>query len=229
MTDKLIQDALILWATIDPIGTMAMFAALTARLSPQQRRRTAFRTIAYAAVVLVCAIVIGQLLLGAMGIRLVSFQLAGGLILFLFGLQMIFGSGTAEGSADPGHDIAVFPLAIPATATPGAILGVILLTDNHTYPIAVQAGTTLVLLAILGITLLMLLASTHILKVIGNSGASILTRVMGMILAFLLVFRSVWLLMVSVLFCYRLFVFVFDCCCCVFVCCWSFCFWLFLF
>ena len=183
MTDKLIQDALILWATIDPIGTMALFAAMTASLTPEQRRRTAFRTVAYAAVVLVSAIVLGQFLLSAMGVRLVSFQLAGGLILFLFGLQMIFGSGTAEAGGDPGHDIAVFPLAIPATATPGAILGVILLTDNHTYPVATQAGTTLVMLAILGVTLLMLLASTHILRVIGNSGASILTRVMGMILA----------------------------------------------
>ncbi len=183
MPEKLIKDALIIWATIDPIGTMALFTALTTTLSPAERLRTAYKAVFYAGAVLLGAIVIGQLLLSAMGIRLVSFQLAGGIILFLFGLQMIFGSGPREARPDPGHDIAVFPLAIPATATPGAILAVILLTDNHVHPIAVQLVTALIALAILGITLLLMLLSNRIIAVIGTSGASILTRVMGMILA----------------------------------------------
>ncbi len=183
MVDKLLQDTLIIWATIDPIGTMALFTALTARLSPAERRRTAFKTIAYAGAVLLGSIVIGQLILSAMGIRMVSFQLAGGIILFLFGLQMIFGSGSQQSPQEPEHDIAVFPLAIPATATPGAILAVIVLTDNHVYPISVQIGTALVATGVLAATLLLLLLSTRIIRVIGVGGASILTRVMGMILA----------------------------------------------
>lgn len=183
MVEKLVKDALIIWATIDPVGTMALFTALTAHLSPAARRRTAFKTILYAGAVLMGSIVIGQLLLNAMGIRLVSFQLAGGVILFLFGLQMIFGVQSPQPRQEPEHDIAVFPLAIPATATPGAILAVILLTDNHVYPISVQIGTALVTLAVLGVTLLLLLLSTRIISVIGVGGASILTRVMGMILA----------------------------------------------
>lgn len=184
MLEKFVQDALIVWATIDPVGTMALFTALTAELGPSERRRVAFKTIAYAGAVLLGSIVVGQLILNAMGIRLVSFQLAGGIILFLFGLQMVFGSGTSSQRSrpEPEHDIAVFPLAIPATATPGAILAVILLTDNHVHPIAVQAGTALIVVAILGITLGLLLFSGRILAVIGHSGASILTRVMGMIL-----------------------------------------------
>jgi len=183
MLEKFIQDALIIWATIDPIGTMALFTALTAHLSPADRRRTAYKTILYASAVLMGSIVIGQFILNAMGIRLISFQLGGGIILFLFGLQMIFGSQSQQLRQEPEHDIAVFPLAIPATATPGAILAVILLTDNHVYPIAVQLGTALITLSVLGTTLLLLLLSTRIIRAIGVGGASILTRVMGMILA----------------------------------------------
>ena len=162
---------------------MALFAALTARLTPADRRRTAFKAIAYAAVVLIGSIVIGQVILNAMGIRLVSFQLGGGIILFLFGLQMIFSSDSQQATKEPEHDMAVFPLAIPATATPGAILAVILLTDNHVHPITVQVGTALIMLCILAVTLILLLLSERIIKIIGASGASILTRVMGMILA----------------------------------------------
>ena len=183
MVDKFVQDALIIWATIDPIGTMALFAGLTAHLDPADRRRTAYKAIAYAAAVLLGAIVIGQVILGAMGIRLISFQLGGGVILFLFGLQMIFGSESQQSGKEPGHDMAVFPLAIPATATPGAILAVILLTDNQVYPISVQIGTSLIMLAVLAVTLLLLLLAEGIIKIIGVGGASILTRVMGMILA----------------------------------------------
>lgn len=126
MPAKLTQDAVIIWATIDPYGTMALFTALTARLASEERRRTAFKAVVYAGALPLGSIVIGQVILGAIGIRLVSLQLAGGVILFLFGLQMIFGSGTRSSRAEPERDIAVSPPAIPATATPGAILAVIL-------------------------------------------------------------------------------------------------------
>ncbi|WP_221801343.1 MarC family protein [Oceanobacter mangrovi] len=184
MLDKFVQDALILWATIDPIGSMALFAGLTANMTAEARRRTAIKTILYSGGVLIAAIVVGQLLLAAMGIQLVSLQLAGGIILFLFGLQMIFGDPAgADAPMDSRHDIAVFPLAIPATASPGAILAVILLTDNSRFPIVTQAGTALVLIAILAVTLLLLLASGRIIRVIGTGGANILVKVMGMVLA----------------------------------------------
>lgn len=181
--DKLLQDALIIWATVDPIGTLAIFTGLTSGLDAAQRRRTAIRAVAYATAVLIGAIVVGQLLLTAMGIRLISFQLGGGIILFLFGLQMIFGSGLSSGEQEPGHDLAVFPLAIPATATPGAILAVILLTDNSLYTIPAQAATAAVMIAVMVVTLILLLLSTQIMRVLGQGGASILTRIMGMILA----------------------------------------------
>lgn len=183
MIDKILQDALIIWATIDPIGTLAIFAGLTSQLDNIERRRAAVRTVLYAGAVLLGSIVLGQLILNAMGIRMISFQLGGGLILFLFGVQMIFGSQSRDVKKEPDHDIAVFPLAIPGTATPGAILAVILLTDNNLHPIANQAATAGVTVVVLLITLILLLLSNHIIRVIGFSGASILTRIMGMILA----------------------------------------------
>lgn len=183
MLDKLLQDALIIWATIDPIGTLAIFAGLTSHLDDKERRRTAIRTVLYAGAVLLGSIVLGQLILNAMGVRMISFQLGGGIILFLFGLQMIFGSGSNNAKKEPDHDMAVFPLAIPGTATPGAILAVILLTDNNLHPITDQVATAGVTVVILLITLLMLMLSNHIIRIIGFSGASILTRIMGMILA----------------------------------------------
>tara|TARA_B100002049_G_scaffold237003_1_gene225581 strand:- start:2901 stop:3512 length:612 start_codon:yes stop_codon:yes gene_type:complete len=183
MLDKVLHDFLVIWVTIDPIGTMALFAALTAKLPAKKRRKTAFKTVGYAAIVLIGAIVIGQLLLSAMGISLLSFQVAGGIILFLFGLQMIFADDSSQGDIEPQHDISVFPLAIPATASPGAILAVILITDNHIYTIKEQVITALNMLGVLLITLVLLLLSGRILKLIGTGGASILTRIMGLILA----------------------------------------------
>ena len=185
MIEKFVRDFLILWTTIDPVGTLAIFAALTGSMAPEARRRTARTAITYSVAILVGAIVIGQILLTAMGIQLVSLQVAGGIILFLFGLKMVFGSdlATAGGHPEPGHDVAVFPLAVPSIATPGAIMAVIVLTDNHVHSVPVQLGTTLVMLAVLGVTYLFMLASGPILKVIGSNGSAILVRVMGMILA----------------------------------------------
>ena len=183
MFDKAIQDALILWATIDPIGTLAIFSALTAGMSVTQRRKTATRAVLYAGGVLIGSLVIGQVLLTAMGISLLSFQLGGGIILFLFGLQMIFTENDQSSGKEPDHNVAIFPIAIPATATPGAILAVILLTDNQIYPITQQLVTGIIVVATLAITWVMMFFSDRILAVIGSGGASLLTKIMGMILA----------------------------------------------
>jgi multiple antibiotic resistance protein len=185
MEEKLIRDALMLWATIDPIGTLAVFASITAALTPGQRRKTAIKATLYSALILLGSIVIGQILLSALGIDLLSLQVAGGAILFLFALQMIFSNNMDEqgGSKNSQHDLAVFPLAVPSIASPGAIMAVIVLTDNNLHGIAEQAATAGVLVGVLVVTCLLMLASTRILRVIGTNGAAILVRVMGLILA----------------------------------------------
>jgi multiple antibiotic resistance protein len=134
-------------------------------------------------------IVLGQLFLGSLGIRLASFQMAGGIIFFLFGVQMVFGFGAAapNATAEPGHDIAIFPLAVPSIASPGSILSAVILTDNREFSVAEQAISTFLLLSVLGITLILLLQANRIHGLIGNAGSTLLVRVLGLILAALAV------------------------------------------
>jgi multiple antibiotic resistance protein len=184
MMEKIIRDFVMIWTTIDPISTLAVFAGLTGSLGAAKRRRIAWRATLYAAIILIVAVIIGQIILDAMGIRLLSLQVAGGIILFLFGLQMLFGSADRETSShEKGRDLAVFPLAVPTIAGPGAIMAVILLTDNDVYSVREQAQTAVVLLLVLALTYLLLLASDAVLRVIGRQGAAILVRVMGILLA----------------------------------------------
>lgn len=184
-----VGEFLIFVATIDPIGTLALFVGLTAGLTDEDRRAVALRSIGYAALILVTAMVAGQLLLGALGIRLAAFELAGGLIFFLFGVQMVFGFGAGDPSeaGSPGSDVAVSPLAVPSIASPGSILAAVVLTDNREFSVAEQAVSGLLLLAVLGLTLILLLQASRIHRWIGDAGSTLMVRVLGLILAALAV------------------------------------------
>jgi multiple antibiotic resistance protein len=101
---------------------------------------------------------------------------------------MLFGKAEARAaSPEAGRDLAVFPLAVPSIAGPGALMAVIVLTDNDVYTVPEQAETAVVLLVVLFLTYLLLLFSDAILRVIGRQGASVLVRVMGIILCSLAV------------------------------------------
>jgi multiple antibiotic resistance protein len=185
---KISKDFATIWTTIDPIGNVALFAGLTAALTRSERRRTALRAVIYATIILVVAVVAGQIILDAIGIHMHSLKVAGGIILFLFGLQMLFGQAEAKGgSPEAGRDLAVFPMAVPSIAGPGAMMAVIVLTDNDVYTVPQQVETGVVLLVVLFLTYLLLLFSDAILRVIGRQGASVLVRVMGIILCSLAV------------------------------------------
>ena len=184
---KICKDFATIWTTIDPIGNVAIFAGLTAALTRVERHRTALRAVLYAAVILVVAVVAGQIILDAIGIRMHSLKVAGGIILFLFALKMLFGGLDKPGSPEAGRDLAVFPLAVPSIAGPGAMMAVIVLTDNDVYTVPEQAETGVVLLLVLMITYIFLRFSDFILRVIGQQGAAVLVRVMGIILASLAV------------------------------------------
>jgi len=185
LAEKYITDALILWATIDPISTLVLFASLTSNLDGAQRRRIALKAFAFSSGILLTAIVLGQLILTAMGISMLAFQVAGGIVLFVFALQLIFGHPqlTVPGGVTPERDIAVFPLAVPSIASPGAILAAIVLTDNHLYPVAIQLGTAAITVGVLMVTLCLMLLSAQVLALIRPQGAEMLVRVMGLILA----------------------------------------------
>jgi multiple antibiotic resistance protein len=187
--EKAFSDFLILLATVDPVGTLALFVGLTASAQPRDRSKIALRCVGYSAAILVVFIALGQLLLGSLGIRLESFQLAGGIIFFLFGVQMVTGSGAmaTAGSAEPGHDVAVFPLAVPSIASPGAILAVVVLTDNREFTVIEQATTAVILIGVLLFTLVLLLQANRVHGWIGDAGSTLLVRVLGLVLAALAV------------------------------------------
>jgi len=174
------------FTVIDPIGTIPVFIALTRNLSEIERRRIAIRSTVIAAVVLVFFVLSVELLLSMMGIPLAAFQIAGGAVLFLFALSMIFGESKPEEELNrvgSDADAAVFPLAIPSIASPGAMLAAVMLTDKDRFDLWEQLFTTSILLLVLGITLVLMLWATRIYRLIGNSGASVLSRIMGLILS----------------------------------------------
>lgn len=183
-----------LWVVIDPIGTIPVFIAVTAGMASAMRRKTALLATIVSIGVLLFFLAFGQLLIDALGISLLSFQVAGGIILFLFALTMIFGESKPESDKhsiefddavpdDSGPSPAIFPLAVPSLASPGAMLAIVLLTDNNQFEIADQVLTGIVMIGILGISFIFMLLADPIIRLIGNSGAAIVSRVMGMILA----------------------------------------------
>jgi len=183
--EKYIRDAIILWATIDPVSTLLVFAAIAADKTPVERSRIALKATLLATLVLLASIVVGQVLLAAMGITMLAFQIAGGIILFLFAIRLIFANLLDPAwSARPGAtDIAIFPLAIPTIATPGAILAVIVLTDNHLFSLGVQLGTAAIAVLILVLTYFSMRFASSVLRIIGADGAELMVRIMGLILA----------------------------------------------
>lgn len=189
MWEDILKDFIYLWAVIDPIGSIPVFIAVTSGTSAAVQRHIAYRAILTAAIVLIVFILGGQLLLDALEIPLAAFQIAGGMVLFLFALTMIFGESKPEAEIEESHKVdahqskAIFPLAIPSIASPGAMMAVVLITDNHRFEISQQLISTLTMLTVLLITLGLLLLAGPIQKLIGDSGASVVSRIGGLILA----------------------------------------------
>lgn len=184
--EVVVEQFVTLWAVIDPIGTLPVFIAVTAGLSAQQQRMIAIRSTLISLGILVAFIVVGQMVLEGLGISLMAFQIAGGMILFLFALTMIFGESKAQSDlATPrdAGDVAVFPLAMPSLASPGAMLAVVLLTDNNRYSVSHQAMTAATVALVLAVALLIMLMAAPLNRLMGMAGAAVVSRVMGLLLA----------------------------------------------
>lgn len=185
MFDSLVVQFVVLWAVIDPIGSIPVYLAKTIGLSPDDRRKIARNAIIISAGILLFFLVMGQWLLEAMQIPLSAFQIAGGLVLLLFALSMIFGESKPDQEIKMKSnlsELAVYPLAVPSIASPGAMMAVVLLTDNHRYSLSDQFITGGIMFSILLITYLLFLVANRIQHLIGNAGAAIISRVMGLIL-----------------------------------------------
>jgi len=177
---------LFLIAVIDPLGSVPVYLEATKHLDAKYKRRVAIRASVIAFFVLLFFIVIGQLILEGMNVTLDAFQISGGVILFLFALTMIFGSGKPESEKHLIKDykhVTIFPVAIPSIASPGAIMAVVLMTDNHIYTINQQVVTTLLVLFVVVLTGILLLVANNVQKKIGEYGITVISKIMGLILA----------------------------------------------
>lgn len=174
------------FAVIDPVGTIPVYLEATKEFDLIHKKKIAIRASIIAFFILLFFIVIGQVILEGMSVSLDAFQISGGVILFLFALTMIFGDGKPDQEKNKITDykhVTIFPIAIPSIASPGAIMAVVLMTNNHIYTIQQQAITVGIVLLVIGLTCLILLTANHFQKIIGNYGITVLSKIMGMILA----------------------------------------------
>jgi multiple antibiotic resistance protein len=182
--NELLFDFVTLWVTVDPIGTVPLYLSVTKDMTSAARKRAAVRATIIAFLLLAGFLYFGQYLLEEMRIEMLSFQIAGGIVLFLFALTMIFEKSSGYNApVEGGQDVAVFPLAMPSIATPGALLSVVVLTDNNTHNFFQETATCLVMGLVLLLTLILMLLGDRLIGLVGRSGANVLSRVMGMLLA----------------------------------------------
>ncbi|MFA7439622.1 MAG: MarC family protein [Sphingomonadaceae bacterium] len=174
-----------LLVVIDPLSCAPIFASLTAHLSPEQRREQAVRAVGIAAIILVGFAAFGQAFLGMLGISLDAFRIAGGIMLFLIALEMLFEPNAHRRPDNPDaarQDVSVFPIAIPMLAGPGSIASVMLLT-GRAEDVAETAAVYLALALVMLLGLVALLMAVKLLAVISPDARSAITRLLGVILA----------------------------------------------
>jgi multiple antibiotic resistance protein len=174
-----------LFLVINPFGVLPAFLAVTGTHTVSAQRKIALQAVLISFVVLVFFVIAGAFLLEQMGIPIRAFQISGGILLFLVALDMIRSRSLTDepDTAQSDAALAVYPLAIPKIAGPGSMLTVVLLTDDDRFNPLGQAVTVGVLALVLVVTLLILLLSGPISRVIGAAGVSVVSRVMGMLLA----------------------------------------------
>lgn len=183
------------FATIGPIDVAAVFATLTATGTPEHKRAMAIRATLVASIILVTFALIGELLLSSLGISLAALRTAGGILLLLIGIDMVFarssgGTSTTdeeEREAISKKDISIFPIATPLIAGPGAMGAAILLMANTEGDITQQLIVLAALFAILLLTGIALLLASQIHRLLGVTGMHVISRIMGVLLSALAV------------------------------------------
>jgi multiple antibiotic resistance protein len=182
------------FVVIDPPGVMPIFASLTEGAPPKWARAMAIRSVIVGALILGFFGLFGSQFLGLLGISLDAFRAAGGVMLFLIALEMVFEKRTERREeraekfqGDEAHelldDISVFPLAIPLLAGPGAIASIMLLVGQHHGDKVAQLGIWSAVAATILMCLVVFLAAGPLMKLLGKTFAASITRVLGVILA----------------------------------------------
>ncbi len=175
-----------MFVVIDPFGTTPIFVALTQDMETAARRKTAIRSCLTAVCILIAFAAFGEAVLGFVGISMAAFRVAGGALLFLTALDMLFERRTkrredrAEEEEHP--DPSVFPLAIPLIAGPGSIATIILLAGQNPGIQGIAAACA-VMLAVMAVVFIFFLSGGMIARLLGKTGLNVLTRLLGMLLA----------------------------------------------
>ncbi|MGL4235234.1 MarC family protein [Tabrizicola sp.] len=175
-----------LFVVIDPPGLVPLFIALTRGMGPEKRQAMAQRACIIAAALLLLFGLAGEAILTFIGISMPAFRIAGGILLFLTALDMLFERRTQrrEGQhAEPDHDPSVFPLATPLIAGPGAIASVILLVGQSGPGWGGTIAVLGLMLGMIAVTYAFLLASPPLERMLGRTGTIVITRLLGMLLA----------------------------------------------
>ena len=183
------------FATIGPIDVAVVFAGLTSDKSAAAKRKIAIKGVLIATVLLLLFALLGERLLASLGITLAALRTAGGILLLLIGIDMVFarvsgGTSTTPDEAEEAEssqDISVFPLATPLIAGPGAIGAVILLMANVEGDIAKQSMVVFGLLSLMLGTFVAILGASQLHKLLGVTGLHVITRIFGVILSALAV------------------------------------------
>src|ERR1700730_16894478 len=190
MIEQLLHGVVALLVIIDPVGSSAIFAALMRGAPEPYRRHMAWRGTLIAGILILAFAFVGAPLLDALGITLPAFRVAGGVLLFLLAIDMVFArpSGirypTAREEEEAGHraDISVFPLAFPLLAGPGALTSIVLLMSRAHSPLE-AAGVIVALVIVMAVTLALLLSASQVMRLLGVTGTNVVGRVLGIILA----------------------------------------------
>lgn len=184
-----------LFVVIEPITLVPIFGGLTRGADRSYRRTMAFKSVALAALIFIVFALLGQKLLETLGITVEAFKIAGGILLFLMAVDMVFArqSGmrstteSEQNEARYREDISVFPLAFPLLAGPGALATLMLLLVEMQGDWIALVGLLSMAMLVLLIALVMMLLTTPLMRILGETGANVISRLLGVVLVALAV------------------------------------------
>ena len=194
MIDELVKFFVLFFVVVEPITLVPLFAAMTEGADEAFRRRMALKAVIVAGLVLLLFAVGGAWFLRMMGISMAAFRIAGGIMLFLIALEMVFaresGTRSTPDELEEGKkrvDVSVFPLAFPFIAGPGALAIVLLTFGASRDDFALSVGLFGVVIAVLVITYLAMRLTPLVMRVMGVTGGNVVNRLSGVVLAALAV------------------------------------------
>lgn len=195
MLEPLVKFFVVLFVVVEPISLIPVFAGLTEGASARYKRKMACKAVIIAGMILVAFALVGGWLLKTMGISLDAFRIFGGLMLFLIALDMVFvresGARTTTSSeaaeVKRREDISVFPLAFPLIAGPGALATVLLVTGGVSRASLLFWAMIAVVIVVVAAALLAMLLTPQLMRILGVTGANVVSRLTGVILGALAV------------------------------------------